>query len=279
MFNLLRSFPGRALGTLLGASATLSAAPPRFAAMRPMFMPTPMAASTPVFRVMPRAASAITPLPNSQMLVNPAFQVAPGLTLNQAAFNARVIAHTLRQFPPYLFGSNPYGSSMAYSNSMGMGYGGSYQMMMYGGSGYSGGSSAPAAMPDVSPAPNVMPATGGYGTGAYGRIEGKGVEAGVFAGLLKDDGRLDWPLALRILPPGFQTKAWRERLDARVAQLQTQAAEGKVDAALLKEAKGDLNKLGEILADRDGLLPVTQDAMGQAKDFVRQLRDALKALE
>jgi len=161
----------------------------------------------------------------------------------------------------------------AYATPMSMGYGGSYPAMMYGG-GYSGGYSAPPEMPAYA-----TPASGAYGTDPYGRTEGKGAQAGVFAGLLKDDGRVDWPLALRILPPGLQTKALRESLDARVAQLQAQATEGKADAGLLKEAKGDLNKLAELLADRDGLMPVTQDAMGQAKDFVRKLRDAFKALE
>jgi hypothetical protein len=293
MLNLFRSVPVRAMGTVLGvlvgASATLEAAPPRAAAMRAMPMAAPMATRAPFFRMFPPTTTGISVLPNSQMLINPAFQIAPGLSLNQFAFNNRVLAHTLRQYPPYAFGYNPYGSAMGYGGMGyggmgyggmgygGMGYGGSSPAMMYSGA-YSGGYDAPSAIPAANLAANAKPPAGGNGD-AYGRIEGKSAKAGVFAGLLKDDGRVDWPVALRILPPGLETKALRESLDARVAQLQTQGGDGKADAGLVKEAKGDLNKLDELLADRDGLLPVTQDAMGQAKDFVRKLRSALKALE
>ena len=45
----------------------------------------------------------IQPIP-----VNPNFQVAPGLTLNQAAYNTAVIGRAIAQVPPYAFGYNPY---------------------------------------------------------------------------------------------------------------------------------------------------------------------------
>jgi hypothetical protein len=40
--------------------------------------------------------------------VNPNFMVAPGLTLNQAAYNTAVIGRAIAQVPPYAFGYNPY---------------------------------------------------------------------------------------------------------------------------------------------------------------------------
>jgi hypothetical protein len=49
----------------------------------------------------------IQPIP-----VNPNFQVAPGLTLNQAAYNTAVIGRAMAQIPPYAFGFNPYPSRM-----------------------------------------------------------------------------------------------------------------------------------------------------------------------
>jgi hypothetical protein len=40
--------------------------------------------------------------------INPNFFVAPGLSLNQAAYNTAVIGRAISQVPPYAFGFNPY---------------------------------------------------------------------------------------------------------------------------------------------------------------------------
>jgi plastocyanin len=79
--------------------------------------------------------------------INPNFQIAPGLTLPQAAFNISVIGQALRQVPPYAFGYNPYTRGGGYASMYagggygaimtGGGYGGA--MMMGGGYGYGGG--------------------------------------------------------------------------------------------------------------------------------------------
>jgi len=47
-------------------------------------------------------------LTNSQSLVNPYYRVAPGLSLNQAAFNIRVMGRAYSNVPPWLYGYNPY---------------------------------------------------------------------------------------------------------------------------------------------------------------------------
>jgi hypothetical protein len=295
MFNLIRSFPGRALGTLLGvligADVSLAAVPRSFVGMRAGFVPPQFAMPTPIFRMVPPVTPGITPLPNSATLINPAFQIAPGLSLNQYAFNVRVTAQALRQIPPYLLGYNPYGYGMGgygygtggygygmggYGYPMGTGYGGSYPAMMYSG-GYGGGSSPPAAMPDYNPAATAKPATGGYGAAYSGRSESKGAKAGVFAGLVKEDGGLDWPLALRILPPGLETKALRDRLDAEVREIQ--AAEGKSESAPLGEMKRNLDRLTDIWADRAELMLVSEEARIKGKEFIRKLREALKAMQ
>lgn len=49
-------------------------------------------------------------LPNSQSLVNPYWRVAPGLPLNQAAYNIRVLGNAYSQVPPWMYGYNPYPS-------------------------------------------------------------------------------------------------------------------------------------------------------------------------
>src|SRR5262245_35350310 len=47
-------------------------------------------------------------LPNSQSIVNPAYRVAPGLPLTQAAYNIRVMGRAYGSVPPWLYGYNPY---------------------------------------------------------------------------------------------------------------------------------------------------------------------------
>jgi hypothetical protein len=67
------------------------------------FAPTAHAQFNP--RRFPSNFPVITPQP-----VNPNFLIAPGLRLNQAAFNTAVIGRALSQIPPYAFGFNPYTS-------------------------------------------------------------------------------------------------------------------------------------------------------------------------
>src|SRR5216684_6736572 len=72
---------------------------------------------------------------------SPYFQVRPGLTLQQAAFNVAVMGQALQNIPPYFYGVNPYprvslgGGTLAnnpyaspygslYSSPYGGGYGG-----------------------------------------------------------------------------------------------------------------------------------------------------------
>lgn len=47
-------------------------------------------------------------LPNSQSIVNPYYRVAPGLPLNQAAYNIRVMGNAYSHVPPWVYGYNPY---------------------------------------------------------------------------------------------------------------------------------------------------------------------------
>jgi hypothetical protein len=93
--------------------------------------------------------------------INPNWQIAPGLPINQFAFNTAVIGRALRQVPPYAFGYNPYpnpiiapGSFLtagsggynplsynpynSFGGGYGAGYGSPYLSAGYGG-GYGGG--------------------------------------------------------------------------------------------------------------------------------------------
>ena len=84
--------------------------------------------------------------------VNPNFQVAPGLSLNQAAFNTAVIGRAVSNIPPYALGYNPYGTS-SIGTGIGTGSVGGYPLPLYG-SGYGSGYGS------------TLSTTGGYGGAA-----------------------------------------------------------------------------------------------------------------
>src|SRR5262245_52276308 len=47
-------------------------------------------------------------MPNFSSLPNPNWYVAPGLRINQAAYNIRVLGSAYASVPPYVYGYNPY---------------------------------------------------------------------------------------------------------------------------------------------------------------------------
>jgi hypothetical protein len=231
-------------------------------------------------------------------LANPNFFVAPGLTLNQAAFNIRVLGSAYRSVPPYALGYNPYihsvnygtmspymmpyssyGSpmySMPYSYGMSSGYGAMSYGGGYGGGSYGGGyGAAPMANYDASSSgagssPYALRTSAGYGQG-----QGAG---GPLAGLLNDEGKLDWPLALRILPPGPQVSQLRQQIDARAGELQREAATGQTNPGLARELSHDVDTLRSLLADRAESLPVSQQALTEARRFLHKLQDTLQTV-
>jgi hypothetical protein len=73
---------------------------PRFAAL----------AAAAAMALVATVANGQTPLPNSNMLTNPAFRVNPSMTLNQWAFNNTIAARSISQDPPWAFVYNPYTS-------------------------------------------------------------------------------------------------------------------------------------------------------------------------
>jgi hypothetical protein len=97
--------------------------------------------------------------------------------------------------------------------------------------------------------------------------------AGPLSDLLNADGGLEWPLALRLLPP--EARDLRRQLDARAGEVQRQAAAGPVDAGLLRDMRRDVERLRDILTDREDRLPVSEQATTDGRRFIRKLRAAL----
>jgi hypothetical protein len=156
-----------------------------------------------------------------QNAINPNFQVAPGLSLPQAAFNTQVIGNALSAIPPYALGFNPYppavagtyfgGGGAALATSPYAGLGG-LATGGYGGGGYGGLS------------------TGGYG-GGYGSLESGANPYGGFGGGYGYGGYYEDPYAGYLRGVATVTAAQGAYL-SQVQQarlLQTQADMSKLD--------------------------------------------------
>jgi hypothetical protein len=115
--------------------------------------------------------------------------------------------------------------------------------------------------------------TNPYDVSISTRSQDQHAKVGPLLGLLNAEGGLDWPLALRILPP--ETSTLRQQIDARAGEVQRQAAAGSVDAGLLRDLNRDVGQLREVLADRADRLPVSAQATEDARQFIRKLRDTL----
>jgi hypothetical protein len=242
MRHFLRRPIALPLGLLFGAlvlpAAALSAPPAGFRGM----MGTP--------------GGMMAPAPAFMMRTTPS-AMAPGLGLNQGGFRPMTYPQT---------GYSPSTAAMAGRN----GYGSS---AMSGGGGYSGGGSGPSSAAGM---PSAYDSSAG--TYAAAPAASQNATGGPLVGLANAEGGLDWPLALRILPPGLETSDLRKRIDARAAELQREAAGGQMDATVLREANRDVDRLGALLADRGDFLPVSQQATTEGRQFLERLRDALKVV-
>jgi hypothetical protein len=133
---------------------------------------------------------------------------------------------------PYMMNSymmNPY----SYGGSSGSSYGNSY------GSGSSPGYDSSAA----------------YGGQGYGQsAQAAAIAPATLFGLPTADGRLQWPLGLRTLPPADETKALRRQLELVLSLVPTQAAVGQVNAAFIDEGLQAVREFRQLLRPREGAM-------------------------
>jgi hypothetical protein len=108
------------------------------------------------------------PLPTP---INPNFQIAPGLSLRQYAYNTAVLGRAIAQVPPYAYGYNPYPQAVNYGPSFPTVVP-SYVPPVYGGgvapvmSTYPGGYGAIGSSYGVGNPTTATLTTGGYDTSA-----------------------------------------------------------------------------------------------------------------
>lgn len=96
-------------------------------------------------------------------------------------------------------------------------------------------------------------------------------------GLLRNDGNLSWPFALRALPPQGDSDAVRKEVQTLVKEAMTQAKNGRVDAGILAQLYDDVNKLRAMLKRNVGDLSFSQ--YNESKRYLNDLEEALKVLE
>lgn len=95
-------------------------------------------------------------------------------------------------------------------------------------------------------------------------------------GLLKEGGKLDWPLGLRVLAPALETQQIRDRMDKLLPAAIDQAARGAVDPGLVQRLEADVARLKTLVLASVGITSLEQYA--HSRRFVDQLEDAVKVL-
>jgi hypothetical protein len=96
-------------------------------------------------------------------------------------------------------------------------------------------------------------------------------------GLLRNEGRLNWPLGLTELKPAEESKDLRSTLDAKAVEAVNQARTGKVNPGVIKDLQANVSSLHRLLAKNVNELPANQYI--EAKRFLNQFDDAIKALQ
>ena len=89
---------------------------------------------------------------------------------------------------------------------------------------------------------------------------------------------LDWPLALRILPPAAETQALRQEIDARLTEARRQATAGHLDPGRVRAMDRDVDRLNRLLRQQADFLPTSRHAISEAENFLARLKDTIKTL-
>jgi hypothetical protein len=134
---------------------------------------------------------------------------------------------------------------------------------------------------------NVYATTSGYGQNAMtysgnamrskSQLPGSSPAEELLKDLLGQKG-IEWPLGLRILPPGAETQALRGEVETFIKLALLQERSGKVNRKLVSKVERDLKKLRRFLDENVDRLDVPPETIREAKRFLRRLRDFVEAL-
>jgi hypothetical protein len=95
---------------------------------------------------------------------------------------------------------------------------------------------------------------GRTGQAQSGTNQTSSIAAATLFGLPAKNGRVEWPLGLRILAPAEETKALREQLEVVLYFVATQAAEGQVNRAFIDFGLQAVRDLRQRLKPRQGAM-------------------------
>jgi hypothetical protein len=96
-------------------------------------------------------------------------------------------------------------------------------------------------------------------------------------GLLKNEGKLSWPLALRTMRPQKEVDDLRQDISSLLPDAINQAVNGKVSPNVLETLTKDVDRLQQLLTDNVRDLPPGQYM--EAKRFLNNLEDGLQVLQ
>jgi hypothetical protein len=240
--------------------------------------------------------------------INPYYQIAPGLSLQQASYNTRVMGRAYQSVPPYALGFNPYPppvyggvvnyspySSPYLSGGYGGGYGGGGYANPYANpyanqfsnlyTGYGPGTSAMSTGYAPSPSGYDMYSTGGgYGYDPYG-----GVLSGA-SNVIYAQGQylLDWEKALILREKSYQARIetrkklieqrlWEQSLIPSLTEVQEKVAKMKLRRSQSGVASANeiwsgeaLNTLLKDLARNQGKKP-SVESIPLDEDVLKQI--------
>lgn len=165
-------------------------------------------------------------------------------------------------------GYNPYLSSL-YAGGYGLG---GYGMGGYGGGGggYGGGS--------ASPTYSAMQAQDYINQAQAAEKPRESTNLLTAYGVPNDEGRIQWPVGLRVLGPATTTDPMRQRIDSLVTTLLGQKYQyGHVDVSIVQETTHAVDALRRQLAERSTDLSFL--SYQDSRNFLAHLQDALKKLE
>src|SRR5262249_25866474 len=96
-------------------------------------------------------------------------------------------------------------------------------------------------------------------------------------GLLRDEGRLKWPLGLRDLRPANDSRELRMTLQARAILAVSKASKGRLYSADIRDLQDTVNKLHRLLGRNVTQLPANEYI--KAKQFLNSFEDAIRAVQ
>jgi hypothetical protein len=196
--------------------------------------------------------------------------------ISNPIFSSSPFAHTFRHYDRELWRSAAWSNSYTPSGSSGYaspssGYGNSSSGSA---SGYDLGSGYQASAPYAGAANNMSNQIAAYGNSST--AQSKPSEMLKAFGIPVEFGQVQWPLALRTMPPDTR-RDLLDKLEAQMRIAASQALNGNASQMLLRETKNTIDSAKWWLRGRRSNIAESTYQDGDA--FLRQLEDALRRME